>query len=174
MTSPVFLDTNVLVCLFANEDPGRQEPAERLYRQTAADGWTVISTQVLQELYSVATRKMRSVIEPSTARRALQELTEHHVVQVTPRMVLQAASCSASDQLSLWDALIVEAALAGGCRTLHSEDFQHGRAFRTAARRRPFPHRLTASAAGRRAQRRRPSRNQLVWWCTWPLALCSS
>jgi predicted nucleic acid-binding protein len=129
MTSPVFLDTNVLVYLFANEDPRRQESAERLYTQTAADGSTVISTQVLQEFYSVATQKMRAVIEPGTARLALQEFAEHHVVQVTPRMVLQAASRSASDQLSIWDALIVEAALAGGCRTLYSEDFQHGRAF---------------------------------------------
>jgi predicted nucleic acid-binding protein len=129
MTSPVFLDTNVLVYLFANEDPGRQEPAERLYMQTAADGSTVISTQVLRELYSVATGTMRSVIKPVTALLALQELAEHHVVQVTLRTVMKAASRSASDQLSICDSLIDEAALAGGCRTLYSEDFQHGRAF---------------------------------------------
>jgi predicted nucleic acid-binding protein len=129
MTAPVFLDTNLLVYLFANEDPGRQQVAEALYLRTAAEGSTVISTQVLQEFYSVATRTMRAVIKASTARLALQEFAEHHVVQVTPRMVLQAASRSASEQLSIWDALIVEAALAGGCRTLYSEDFQHGRAF---------------------------------------------
>ncbi|MCX6362839.1 MAG: PIN domain-containing protein [Actinobacteria bacterium] len=129
MISPVFLDTNVLVYLFANEDPERQELAERLYVQTAADGSTVLSTQVLQEFYSVATRTMRTVIEPATARLALQEFMEHQVVQVTPRMVLLAASRSASRQVSISDALIVEAALAGGCRTLYSEDFQHGRAF---------------------------------------------
>ena len=51
------------------------------------------------------------------------------MVQVTPRMILQAASRSVSDQLSIWDAVIVEAALAGGCRTLYSEDFQNGCAF---------------------------------------------
>jgi len=68
-------------------------------------------------------------ISPISARLALQEFTQHHVVQVTPRMVLLAASRSASDQLSIWDALILEAALAGGCRTLYSEDFQHGRTF---------------------------------------------
>jgi len=129
MTAPAFLDTNVLVYLFANEDPERQQVAEHLYLQTAADGSTVISTQVLEEFYSVATGNMRSVIEPVTALLALQEFAEHHVVQVTPQTVMKAASRSASDQLSIWDALIVEAALAGGCRTLYSEDFQHGRAF---------------------------------------------
>jgi predicted nucleic acid-binding protein len=129
MTAPAFLDTNVLVYLFANEDPERQQVAEHLYMQTAADGSTVISTQVLQEFYSVATGNMRAVIKPATALLALQEFAEHHVVQVTPQTVMKAASRSASDQLSFWDALIVEAALAGGCRTLYSEDFQHGRAF---------------------------------------------
>jgi len=129
MTAPAFLDTNVLVYLFANEDPERQQVAEHLYLQTAADGSTVISTQVLEEFYSVATGNMRSVIEPVTALLALREFAEHHVVQVTPQTVMKAASRSASDQLSIWDALIVEAALAGGCRTLYSEDFQHGRAF---------------------------------------------
>jgi len=129
MTAPAFLDTNVLVYLFANEDPERQQVAEHLYLQTAADGSTVISTQVPQEFYSVATGNMRSVIKPVTALVALQEFAERHVVQVTPQTVMKAASRSASDQLSIWDALIVEAALAGGCRTLYSEDFQHGRAF---------------------------------------------
>ena len=129
MTAPAFLDTNVLVYLFANEDPERQQVAEHLYMRTAADGSTVVSTQVLQEFYSVATGNIRSVIKPATALLALQEFAEHHVVQVTPQTVMKAASRSASDQLSIWDALIVEAALAGGCRTLYSENFQHGRAF---------------------------------------------
>lgn len=52
-----------------------------------------------------------------------------HVVQMTPALVLKAIDRSVADQLAIWDALIVEAALAGGCRTLYSEDFQHGRAF---------------------------------------------
>jgi predicted nucleic acid-binding protein len=32
----------------------------------------------------------------------------------------------ASSQFYFWDALIVEAALAAGCKTLYSEDMQHG------------------------------------------------
>lgn len=32
-------------------------------------------------------------------------------------------------QLSIWDGLIVRAALASGCRVLYTEDLQHGRSF---------------------------------------------
>ncbi len=129
MTVPVFFDTNVLVCLFANEDPEKQQAAERLYTERCANGSGVVSTQVLQEFYSVATATMSKVIHASTGRLAVREFAMQHVVQTTPALVLKAIDRSVADQLAIWDALIVEAALAGGCRTLYSEDFQHGRAF---------------------------------------------
>jgi predicted nucleic acid-binding protein len=129
VTAPVFFDTNVLVYLFANEDPEKQQAAERLYMERCADGSGVVSTQVLQEFYSVATASMSRVIHASTGRLAVQEFAMQHVVQTTPALVLKAIDRSVADQLAIWDALIVEAALAGGCRTLYSEDFQHGRTF---------------------------------------------
>jgi predicted nucleic acid-binding protein len=129
VTVPVFFDTNVLVCLFANEDPEKQQAAERLYTERCANGSGVVSTQVLQEFYSVATATMSKVIHASTGRLAVREFAMQHVVQTTPALVLKAIDRSVADQLAIWDALIVEAALAGGCRTLYSEDFQHGRAF---------------------------------------------
>lgn len=129
MSNLAFFDTNVLVYLFANGDPEKQRVAERLYMERCEDGSGVVSTQVLQEFYSVATATMKSVIKASTGRLAVQEFAMQHVVQMTPALVLKAIDRSAADQLAIWDALIVEAALAGGCRTLYSEDFQHGRAF---------------------------------------------
>jgi predicted nucleic acid-binding protein len=129
VTAPAFFDTNVLVYLFANEDPEKQRVAERLYTERCEDGSGVVSTQVLQEFYSVATARMKRVVHASTGRLAVQEFTMQQVVQMTPALVLKAIDRSVADQLAIWDALIVEAALAGGCRTLYSEDFQHGRAF---------------------------------------------
>jgi predicted nucleic acid-binding protein len=127
--APAFFDTNVLVYVFANEDPKKQHVAERLYMERCADGSGVVSTQVLQEFYSVATATMKKVVHPATGRLAVQEFTMQHVVQMTPALVLKAIDRGVADHLAIWDALIVEAALAGGCRTLYSEDFQHGRAF---------------------------------------------
>ena len=129
MSDLAFFDTNVLVYLFANGDPEKQRAAERLFMKRCEDGSGVVSTQVLQEFYSVATATMKRVIKASTGRLAVQEFAMQHVVQMTPVLVLKAIDRSVADQLAIWDALIVEAALAGGCRTLYSEDFQHGRAF---------------------------------------------
>ena len=129
MTAPAFFDTNVLVYLFANDEPDKQQAAERLYVERCEDGSAVVSTQVLQEFFSVATAVMKKVVQAGTGRLAVQEFAMHHCVQVTPALVLKAIDRSEADQLAIWDALIVESALAGGCRTLYSEDFQHERAF---------------------------------------------
>ena len=54
------------------------------------DGSVVVSTQVLQEFYSVATATMTSVVHASTGRLAVKEFTMQHVVQMSPALVLKA------------------------------------------------------------------------------------
>jgi len=126
---PVFFDTNVLFYLFSREDPDKQHVAESLFAAATRAGSATLSTQVLQELYAVATRKLAEPLVRATARLAAQELSEQNVVRLEAPMLLKAMDRSVADTLSFRDAVIVEAALAGGCRTLCSEDFQHGRAF---------------------------------------------
>ena len=126
---PVFFDTNVLLYLFSREDPDKQRVAESLFAAATRAGSATVSTQVLQEFYAVATRKLAEPLAHATARLAAQELSEQNVVRLEAPMLLKAMDRSAADTLSFWDAVIVEAALAGGCRTLYSEDFQNGCAF---------------------------------------------
>jgi predicted nucleic acid-binding protein len=127
--TPVFFDTNILVYLFSVEEPEKQEVAEHLYVGACADGSATVSTQVMQEFYAVTTRKLTRPLRAATARLAAQEFAGQNLVRLEAAMLLKAMDRTTSDSVSLWDALIVEAALAGGCRTLYSEDFQHGRAF---------------------------------------------
>ncbi len=131
MTRPdaVFFDTNVLLYLFSRDDPDKQRVAESLFAEATRAGSATVSTQVLQEFYAVATRKLAEPLVHATARLAAQGFSEQNVVRLEPSMLLNAMDRSVADTLSFWDAVIVEAALAGGCRTLYSEDFQHGRAF---------------------------------------------
>lgn len=126
---PAFIDTNVLVYLFANDAPRIQACAEKLYVSLAETGSATVSTQVLQEFYAVATRKLEEPITAATARLALHDFCGQNVVQVTPALIMKAAQRSTADQLPFWDATIVESALAGGCRTLYSADLQNGRKF---------------------------------------------
>ncbi len=94
-----------------------------------ADASATVSTQVMQEFYAVTTRTMTSPLTAGTARLAAQEFTGQNLVRLEAPVLLKAMDRTTSDSISFWDALIIEAALAGGCRTLYGEDFQNGRAF---------------------------------------------
>jgi len=50
-------------------------------------------------------------------------------VYFTPELYARALNIANRDRLSWYDALIVSAALQGGCEVLYSEDLQHGRRF---------------------------------------------
>ncbi len=114
-----FFDTNVVLYLLS-ADTAKADRAEELL----ALGGT-ISVQVLNEFVAVAARKMRlslpeirEILTQVRAVCAVEPLTiETHerALQVTERY-----------GLSIYDALIVAAALLAGCKTLHSEDMQHG------------------------------------------------
>lgn len=127
--SRVFLDTNVLVYMFDADEPAKREQATRIFRTLAEEGAALLSTQVLQEFYAVSTGKLRSTLAPAKAEAALQAFAQLPIVTVTPDVVLEAARLHQSDSVSFWDALVVQAALAGGADTLYSEDLQHGRRF---------------------------------------------
>lgn len=123
-----FVDTNVLVYAF---DSGAGERAEvaRWILADAVPGELVISAQVLNEFYVVVTRKLAKPLELDAARAAVHELSSLAVVPLTSRLVLAGVDRSARSQLSLWDGLIVEAALDGGCEVLLTEDLNAGQRF---------------------------------------------
>lgn len=114
-----FFDTHVVLHLLS-ADTAKADRAEEL----VALGGT-ISVQVLNEFVAVASRKLhmpwneigevlaqvRAVcaVEPTTVE------THDRALHIADRY-----------GLSIHDALIVAAALLAGCKTLHSEDMQHG------------------------------------------------
>ncbi|MHB8744369.1 MAG: PIN domain-containing protein [Sulfuricaulis sp.] len=129
MTDSVFLDSNVLVYLVDSSVPAKQQRAREILDKWARAGHALISTQVLQEFYVVVTRKLAKPLDEKTAEQAVRDFTALGVVEIVTPMILAAVSRSRRARLSLWDALIVEAAIAGGATRLYSEDFQHGRTF---------------------------------------------
>ena len=114
-----FLDTNVLLYLLS-ADSAKADWAE----EALAAGAT-ISVQVLHEFAAVAVRKLGMTL--SEVREALQAITA--VCTVAPLTLrvhersLQIAECYG---FSVYDALIVAAALESGCSTLYTEDLRDG------------------------------------------------
>ena len=120
----VFLDTNVLVYAQDADVPDKRQRSRALIAAVVAAGSGVISTQVLQEFYVIATRKMG--VPPLAAKSVVQSFRLFEVVQLSPDLIEQAIDRSVLSQLSFWDALIVAASVASGCTTIFSEDLNAG------------------------------------------------
>lgn len=95
-------------------------------REVLADASThrVISTQVLIEFYSASTRKLG--IAPDVAARMVDDLSLLEVVPASADLVIRAVALSRTHQLTIWDALVVEAAATSDCTELLTEDLAGG------------------------------------------------
>jgi predicted nucleic acid-binding protein len=123
-----FIDTNVLAYAFDHHDQARRKSAKGVLRELAGSRSGVVSTQVMQELYSVLTRKL--ALEPLAARRAVAGAAHYEVVTLTPGMVLEAIDCAALEHLSIWDALVIIAAATARCEEVLTEDLNAGQVIR--------------------------------------------
>ncbi|MGM0577664.1 MAG: PIN domain-containing protein [Myxococcota bacterium] len=124
MSGRAFVDTNVLVYCYDSDEPDKRARALEVLAGSEPD--LVLSTQVLQEFYVAATRRLARPVDPETAARAVGKLAELPVVQIDARMVVAAIATSRRHRLSLWDSLILRAALEAGCERVLTEDLQHG------------------------------------------------
>ena len=131
-----FIDTNVLIYSVDRADPAKQAIALGLIGRHAKERTGVISTQVLQEFYSAATRKLG--IEPIQAREQLRSFRVFDIVQVTPAIIEEGVDCSILNLISFWDGLIVASASAAKCAELLSEDLGDKQIIQGVAVRNPF------------------------------------
>lgn len=131
-----FLDTNVLVYAFDRSDERKQAVAQRLLGDTSMA--IVVSAQVLNEFYWVATRKLTPPLAEDVAQDVVLHLARGEVVPVDAHLVEAAIDLSRRHPLSLWDAAIVIAAERAGCEVLLSEDLNDGEVVQGVTIRNPF------------------------------------
>lgn len=134
----VFFDTNVLVYAFASNAGDRRRQAVELFLAAVANDEPVISTQVLSELVNVLLRKAVPPMSASEVERLLERLAPLEVVEPSRHSVLDALRLMQREQLSWWDALVVETAIRSGCKILYTEDMQHGRVYESTRLINPF------------------------------------
>ena len=113
-----FIDTNVLLYLLTT-NPEKANRAEALVAANAT-----ISVQVLNEFASVASRKLKmSMPEIREVLETLRKICT--VVPLTEAVHATGLELAERHYLSVYDAMIVSAALLAGCTVLWSEDMQH-------------------------------------------------
>lgn len=128
MTAKLFLDTNILLYSISR-DPAetrkRVISIELLERDDLA-----LSVQVLQEFYVQATRVTRpDPIPHDLAVGLMRTWLRFEVQAITVPVMIEALQIKRVSSLSYWDAAIIAAARATGCREVLSEDMGDDRAF---------------------------------------------
>lgn len=145
----VALDTNILVYALGINDAERRARAEDVIA-AIPEANLVISAQVLGELFRVLVGKRRwSRVEARASIHKWQAAAS--VTPTTPAALTAALDLATDHGLTIWDAVIVNAAAEAGCRLLLSEDLQHGFVWRGVTVVDPFRperHPLLAAALG--------------------------
>ena len=128
MSKPLnFLDTNILLYAIDDADMRKQRIALDLIESCAQQQSGVLSTQVLLEYVANLTRKYK--VSRQTAALMAAAFAEWSVVDGDLTLVMLAMARSAESSLSIWDAMVLEAALRAGTRTLYSEDMNAGQQY---------------------------------------------
>jgi predicted nucleic acid-binding protein len=136
--SAEFVDTNVLLYAFSQDEPAKCERAQSLLARLWESGAGRLSTQVLQEFYVNATRKLARPLSPEEAQAIVLSLSQWDYHRPDAQDILAAAVLAERYQISFWDALIVHSAEVLGAILLWSEDLNPGQRFGALEVRNPF------------------------------------
>ena len=121
----VFVDTNVLLYSEDGADKAKQARAiewlQALWTRRAGR----VSTQVLNEFYVNATKKLKPAMPAGDARAEVRRYQRWQPWVLDHSTVETAWAVESRFGFSYWDSLIVAAAKAQGCRYLLTEDLQH-------------------------------------------------
>jgi predicted nucleic acid-binding protein len=125
MNGRSFFDANILLYSDDEDNPGKQALALELLARGRRERKGVVSTQVLQEYFVVAVRKLR--VPADAARRKVELFSHLDLVAIQLEDILAAIDLHRLHHISFWDSLVIRAALRAGCSRLYSEDLQSGR-----------------------------------------------
>jgi predicted nucleic acid-binding protein len=145
----VALDTNVLASAEGVNGATMQEAALELIQGLPREN-TLVPVQTLGELFNLLVRKARWT-RPSARAATLSWSDSFAPIETSPAVMLAAADLAVDHQFGIWDAVILAAAAAAGCRLLLSEDMNEGFTWRGVTITNPFAasrHALLAALLG--------------------------
>lgn len=120
----IALDTKILAYAEGVNGAGRKKAALELIRKLPESS-TFVPVQVLGELFRVLVGK--AGFPAAQARAAILTWQDTFpLIETSPAILLAATDLAVHHVLSIWDAVILSAAAAAGCRLLLSEDMQDG------------------------------------------------
>jgi predicted nucleic acid-binding protein len=139
MSADYFLDTNLFIYQIETGEQTKAAIANKIIRSGIETGNACISFQVVQECLNTIIRKAAICVSRDQAVQYLDaSLTP--LLKIYPSIPLykRGLDIQSRYQFSFYDSLIVAAALEAGCKTLYSEDLQHGQVIGTLRIENPF------------------------------------
>jgi predicted nucleic acid-binding protein len=124
MSDRVFVDTNIFVYADDRSARTKRMRARTVLSELIRAKRAVVSTQVMQEYFAAAIKKLG--LSPERARIRVERLNRLDVVLIRPELILGAIDLCRLHTLSFWDALVVRSASVSGCGRLLSEDLRDG------------------------------------------------
>ena len=120
MKAKVFLDTNILLYLFSEDEVYKREASMEALQKY----YCITSTQAINELCNVFTRKWK--LSPEAVFEAIGDIHKScDIVTVSLKTVAKAVDIHYAYGHSYYDALMVAAAIQNNCHYLLSEDMHH-------------------------------------------------
>jgi len=125
MTGKCFVDSNIWIYSFADDDPIRKAKADELIVGTREK---VVSWQIVNETCAILVHKKGR--DETFLRTVVTRICDScEVVDFNASLLTAASHLRVRHSISFWDSLVVAAAIAAGCSTLFSEDMQHGKKY---------------------------------------------
>lgn len=120
MNDKVFIDTNVLIYAYFYDTPEKTKRANEVIQGAEV----YLSTQVLLEFSNITKKKYKLAWEEIS--KGVKELAEKFKIHLNGETtIIRALQIADLYKFSIFDSLIVTAALEIGCKILYSEDLQH-------------------------------------------------
>ena len=120
MKDSVFIDTNIFVYLYSEDEPEKQSVALDIFLQSHC----ITSTQALNEFNSVCLRKLAMSV--SNVLHAVKEIVENcELCYIDLNTIQKALALYNKYGYRYYDCLILSSAIINGCKILYSEDMQH-------------------------------------------------
>jgi predicted nucleic acid-binding protein len=124
MIEKVFIDTNIFIYAYTGDDELKNNVSCDLLRENVKNENIVVSTQIINEFYSVMAKYNYShkQIESYLMEIAGQvEVSSLNLKTIESCLLVKEKYC-----YSWWDSLVLTSALETNCNILYSEDMQHG------------------------------------------------
>ncbi|MCL2153774.1 MAG: PIN domain-containing protein, partial [Oscillospiraceae bacterium] len=116
-----FIDTNMFVYLYSQQEPEKQQAVIAAMNQYDR----VVSTQVLNEFCNVCIRKLN--FQVSAVKQAVEEICRTcEILSIDESNIQFALDIREKYGYSYYDSLIIVSALDGGCDYLLTEDLSDG------------------------------------------------